>query len=78
MTVAKVLVKTLFLTYSSGSVQEFHLIPSSSDIPRGISETNADAKIHEIFEKMNTTIFFSEQLFSNKKKCIFADLKKLC
>jgi len=43
--VAMVFVKTLHRTYSSGSVQDLHLIPSSSDLPDDISETNAGAKV---------------------------------
>jgi len=35
-TVAFRIVKTLHRTYSSGSVQDLHLIPSSSNIPKGI------------------------------------------
>jgi len=44
-TVAMVYVKTLHRTYSSGSVQDLHLIPSSPDMPEGISETNAATKL---------------------------------
>ena len=45
-------VKTLHRTYSSGSVQDFHLIPSSSDMPEDISETNTGTKIEKIlFER---------------------------
>lgn len=37
-TVAFRIVKTLHRTYSSGSVQDLHLIPSSSNMPKDISE----------------------------------------
>ena len=48
-TVAIMFVKTLHRTYSSGSVQDLHLIPSSSNMPNDISETNAKTKIAIIF-----------------------------
>ena len=40
-----VLSKRCIRTYSSGSVQDLHLFPSSSNMPNDISETNAVTKV---------------------------------
>jgi hypothetical protein len=68
--VAMVLSKRCIRTYSSGSVQDFHLIPSSSDIPDGISETNAGAKVILFFDSPKKKL---ENSFLKTKGCMYAD-----